>query len=261
MRWLIALAILASASVTARAEPNDVIAHPLVLPAGGIEAAVTAEIDLAPRRIGRPLSLAPDLWFGVTSRWTVGVIHSNASISRIAPGASYCFRHTPLVCDRTYSNAGLDVRYRARAGALAVAPRLRVLIRDVDPWKPAVTAGALVRWTRGRFAITSDPYLRVGLANTDRGNRAALFVPVVFAIQPVRRIAAILHTGYDTDLAVWRDGWHVPMAFGLRARVTSQLELGVLGGLTSALGAQNTRNRRVLFVSVRWRPASRPPLP
>jgi hypothetical protein len=224
----------------------------LVLRADQIALAVTTEIELAPASAGRPLSIAPDVWLGVTSRWTVGVIHSNASINRITRGNGYCFRD-PEACDRTYGNAGLDVRYGLRDGAVAVAPRARFLIRDVDPWKPAVTGGALVRWTHGRWSITGDPYLRIGLANTDQGNRAALFLPVEIAVRPVPRFAFALHTGYDADLAVWHDGWHVPLALALRNRLARRIELGVLAGFTSALGPQDTMKRRVMWISLDWR--------
>jgi hypothetical protein len=62
------------------------------------------EIELAPRQVARPISFAPDVWIGVTSRLTAGLIWRNASVSRIARSASYCFDHTVFGCDRTYHN-------------------------------------------------------------------------------------------------------------------------------------------------------------
>jgi hypothetical protein len=215
---------------------------------------VTAEIELAPRLVARPVSFAPDLWFGVTSKLTVGVIHSNASVSRIDRAASFCFEHHRLYgCDRTYHNAGLDTRYEVRDGALRVAARARFLVRDVEPWKPAVTAGALLRWTRGRISLTSDPYLRFGLANTEHGNRTALYLPVAFGVSPHSRVELRIHTGYDSDLAVWSDGFHIPLALSARGQVTSSLELGMLGGFTSAAGPQDTLSRRTLWFWFGWR--------
>lgn len=230
-------------------------ANPLVLRDDQIQAVITTEIELAPRQFAKPWSLAPDVWFGATPRLTLGLIHSNASVSRIGRGASFCFEHTIFGCQRTYRNAGLDVRYALRDdGSLAVAARGRFLIRDVDPaWKPAVTLGALVRWSRGRIALTSDPYLRIGLANTDLGNRAALFLPVVFSLNIVERVAVNLHTGYDSDLAVWHDGFHIPLALSTRGRITDTVEVGVLGGFTSAFGPQDTLTRATLWFWFGWR--------
>lgn len=244
MRAVAVLVVLVSA--TAHADP-------LVLARDQIHAVVTSEIELAPRHFAKPISFAPDVWFGVTSRLTVGLIHSNASVSRIERAASFCFEHHVIYgCDRTYHNAGLDVRYAWRTGPIAVAPRGRFLIRDVDPWKPAITAGALVRWERGILALTGDPYLRLGIANTDKGNRTALFVPVVFSVAPIERLRVALHTGYDSDLAVWHDGFHIPLALSTRGKLTDSVEIGVLGGFTSALGPQDTVSRRQLWIWLGW---------
>lgn len=230
-------------------------ANPLVLRDDQIHAVLATEIELAPRQFAKPWSLTPDVWFGVTPRLTLGLIHSNASVSRIGRGASFCFDHTINGCQRTYRNAGLDVRYAiSDRGSLAMAARGRLLLRDVDPaWKPAMTLGVLARWSRGRIALTSDPYLRVGLANTDLGNRTALFVPVVFSVNIVERVAVNVHTGYDTDLAVWHDGFHIPLALSTRGRITDTVELGLLGGFTSAFGPQDTLSRATLWFWLGWR--------
>lgn len=228
-------------------------AEPLVLRPDQIEAVLTTEIEVAPNQLAKPTSFAPDVWFGITPTLTIGLIHSNASVSRIGRGASLCFQHTIYGCDRTYHNAGLDLRYALRDGPLAVAARGRFLLRDVDPYKPAITAGALLRWSRGRLALMGDPYLRIGIAHTDAGNRTTLFLPVSVSVRPVRRLAAALHTGYDSDLAVWTDGFHIPLALSVRGEVTDSIELGALYGFTSALGPQDTLTRSTLWFWLGWR--------
>lgn len=252
MRTLVVATLLASATA-ARADATDLVTRPLVLAAGQVEAQLTAEINLERRRVGRPLSLAPDLWYGVTARWTVGVIHSNHSVDRIDPVATLCVRQLANQCDRVYLGSGVEARWRWRDGALSVAPRGRLLVRDVDPVKPAVTVGALVRWTRGRFALTSDPTLRIGLANRDLGNRDALVVPIWVGAQPTCRWLIALHTGIDGELATWRDGWHVPFALVVRARGTDHLDLGIEAGFPSLFGPQNNYKQRSASVFVSWR--------
>ncbi|MGE5184337.1 MAG: hypothetical protein ACM31C_19845, partial [Acidobacteriota bacterium] len=206
-RWLACLVTFAR---LAHADPDDVVSRPLVLAAGQLELDATAEVNLAAGQIAHPLSLAPDAWLGATSRWTVGIVHSDPAVDRIEPGATFCFTTGVTGCSRFYRGSGVDVRWSARQGELAVAPRARLLLRDVDPWKPAVTLGALVRWTRGRWAVWSDPYLQLGLANVDAGNRHALFVPIGVSMQPGCRWAIDLRTGWDSDFAVITDGWYVP---------------------------------------------------
>lgn len=243
MRW----PLLLLATATARAEPP-----PLVLRAGSTAVQVVAEANLARGALFRPLSIAPDAWFGVTSRLTIGVIHSDLSIDRIAPKASLCARQDNLLCTRVYRGSGIDVRYAAVTGDFTVVPHARVLLRDVDPVKPAITLGAALRWTRGRTTVTSDPFLQLGLANTDRGNRSALWLPVVVAIVATDRIDAEFSSGWNSDLAVIRDGWHVPIEFAVRVQLTVQLDVRMGFGFTSLLGPQNTPKQRLMTLAVRW---------
>lgn len=260
-----ALALLAAASLAlparpAHAEPRDLVARPVTLDRGALEAHLVAELSARGGRLGEPLSLAPDAWLGVTPRLTVGVVHSARSLGLLDDGASLCVRRgrAPYGCDRAYNGGGVDVRWRWREGAingsLAIAPRARLLVRDVEPWKPAATAGALVRWTRGRFAITADPYLRLGLANRERGNRAALVVPIRLAVQPTCRWLVALHAGWDGELAVLGDGWRGPLGLAVEARAASRLHVAVEGGLRSLVGPQTDLGARTLAIAIAWRP-------
>ncbi|HEU4729870.1 MAG TPA: hypothetical protein VFT22_18365 [Kofleriaceae bacterium] len=250
---LVAIAVLA-APVAAPADPDDLVARPLVLDRGAAAARLTVELGLQSGRTARPLSIAPDAWLGVTPRLTVGVIHSSASVDEIDARASLCFRGDDLSCEHIYRGSGLDVRWSWLDGPLAVAPRARLLVRDVDPWKPAVALGALGRWAAGRVAITSDPYLRLGLADQSLGNRAALFVPIWLAIQPAGGWMIALHTGWDSELATVRDGWHVPVALEGTARVTGHLDVGLAAGFPHLLGPQNNVKQRALSLTVEYRP-------
>ena len=233
----------------ARADSTDLVARPLVLARGELEARVTLEYSFVPRTDGPP-SIAPDAWFGVTDRLTLGAIHSSASVHRIDSRATFCLRDSASGCDRTYRGSGLDARY---AVTDAIAPRVRLLLRDVDPWKPAVTLGTLARWTRGRFAITVDPFLRLGLANREQGNRAAFSLPGYFGVQPTCRWMIELHTGADGDLAVLRDGWHMPLGLAVTARATTSLDVRVEAGGTQVYGPQVDIRQRHAMVTVAYR--------
>jgi hypothetical protein len=237
----------------ADAAPDDLVARPLVLDDNALEVRVTAEINVQPRFIGQPLSLSPDAWWGISPRWTLGVIHSDASVDQIDSSATFCLRQSDIsTCDSLYRGAGIDVRYSALAGQLAVAPRLRMLVRDVAPFKPAIALGALVRWTHGRFAVTSDPYLRIPLANRTQGNRAALFLPIWFAVQPAHGWELAVHTGYDADLAVLRDGAHGPFALLVSTYLTRELDVGVEAGWAHLLGPQHDARHGTVMISAGW---------
>ncbi|MEO8703798.1 MAG: hypothetical protein ABI867_27355 [Kofleriaceae bacterium] len=246
------LALVAVTSI-AEASPDDLVARRLVLDEAHVAASLMLEVELADGARYSPISLAPDLWYGLTRRWTIGLVHSNQSVDRIAAGASVCIRRSDDSCDLAYHGGGVDVRWAWRDGALAVAPRTRFLVRDFDPWKPALTAGALARWTRGRFAITADPYLQLGIVNRDLGNRATANVPIWLAVQPTCRWLVALHTGIDGELATWRDGWHVPVGLVVQVRAVAGFEIGLEAGFPSLLGPQNDFKRRALMLGVTYR--------
>lgn len=241
------------AVIPAAAAADELATRPVVLDDNAIEARLTAEINVQARFVGRPLSIAPDVWWGILPHWTIGVIHSSASLDQIGSADTVCLRQSDITtCNRLYLGSGLDVRFGALAGQLAVAPRLRLLVRDIDPFKPATTLGALVRWTHGRFAITSDPYLRVPLANHNLGNRAALVLPVELAVQVARRWLVTMATGYDSDVVVLRDGSHIPFAVGASVRITDDLDLGVLAGWAALLGLQHDAQHGTVMISAGW---------
>lgn len=252
MRTTVAIATLL-ASTSAFADADDLVTRPLVLARGQLALRLTLETNLQLLQEGKPTSLAPDAWYGLTDRWTVGITHGSASLDRIDAGASICIVHLENVCDRYYRGGAIEARWGWRAGAFSVAPRGRLLVRNVDPVKPALALGALVRWTRGRFALASDPYLRMGLANTDLGNRAQLTVPLYILVQPTCRWLVGLHVGWESDLAVARDGWHGPLGLLVTARATEQIDVTLHGGFTSLVGVQNNVKQRAAMLSVSWR--------
>ncbi|HLL21786.1 MAG TPA: hypothetical protein VK427_06635 [Kofleriaceae bacterium] len=252
MRAVTALTLLLSAS-HAHADATDLVSRSFVLPRGGFEARLTLEYSLFERMVGEPIALAPDVWVGVTEQLTIGIIHSSQSVDRIATRSSFCLVKSDLLCDATYQGSGIDVRYQLRDAPISVAPRTRVLLRDVDPWKPAVTLGALVRWTHGRFSITTDPFLRLGLANRDKGNRAAFTLPLWFGVQPGRGWLVEIHTGAEGDLAVLRDGWHMPFGIVFTARATRCLDAFLEVGMNQVYGPQTDTKHRAALLGVAWR--------
>jgi hypothetical protein len=201
----------------------------------------------------------------VTRQLTLGVIDSNQTRDVYGtygsgfPPASFCFNSenavlAPLACrGHVFHGSGLDALWGAYDdGHWAIAPRVRLLLRDVDPDKPAMTIGALARWHHGRIAVWADPYLQIGFANQQDGNSAQLFLPIALTVQPACRWAIDLRTGWNAELDAL-DGYSVPGWLGARVVIPASFELGAAAGFPSLLGPQNNVKERELVATIGWR--------
>jgi hypothetical protein len=250
---LAAACALAAAPARANADPDDLITRPLVLAPGAVAAELHWAINLQQNSFGTPMAVSPDAWLGILPRLTLGLFHSDASLDQIAASGSLCVRQIPLAaCHQLYQGSGIDARYLAIEGPIAIAPRLRVLLRDIDPLKPATTLGAMLRWTHGRFAVQSDPYLRLPLANGALGNRSAIMLPLWLAVQPAAGWLVALRTGFASDLAVIHDGGHVAFAADAATRITDQVDLGLEVGWASLIGPQHDARHATITVTAGW---------
>jgi hypothetical protein len=222
------VAVRATAIIATLAAGRAATAEPLALRDGESWASLTAEVgrDGSGRYV---VAIAPDVWVGVAPRVTVGVISSNASVDRVAAGGN---------------DLGVDVRYALSSW---VAPRLRVLARGADPRRPALTIGAVARWTHGRFAIRTDPYVRIGLIDRD-----AIVVPVWFEVQPTARLVVAAHTGWGADLQDALGAWHVPLAADVSARLGARWQLVTEAGFTSFVASQGARQARAVTIALAW---------
>ena len=76
---------------------------------------------------------------------------------------------------------------------------------------------------------------------------------MTFAVQPLARWELSLRTGFHSDLAVIRDGYHIPIALATRVAAHSHVDVGAMLGFASLLGPQNTAKERALFFWVAYR--------
>ena len=117
-----ALAVLVSTgtgTVSAQSEGDEGVAaevteeQQMTLPAGRVFVEVFAEINLSADAALKPLSIAPDLWYGVNDELTVGLVHSARGATGLfgATGNGLCLTGEDNGCAKIYNNLGIDARY------------------------------------------------------------------------------------------------------------------------------------------------------
>jgi hypothetical protein len=246
-------ATLAFGSLAQASPPDDIVRDGRVLPRARLEASLTYEVDVSKRAAGEPWSLAPDLSYGVTDELTLGLVHSARALSLIDSGQGVCFSGHD--CRGIYDDVTIDSRYAllSRDG-FTLAARLRFANHAFSPWKPSLRPGLYARWTHGRFAITTDPQVQVGLANRERGNRDWVRWPLWFGFQPARHVMLALRTGVEGEWVTLRDSYLVSAGLDLTVRVRWDLDASLSLGFPAALGPLNDGFERHLGVTVtgRW---------
>ena len=235
------------APTAATADATDLVSQPLHPRRGQLWIAATIEADLSHNR-GGSRAIAPDLAYGITDETSLSLAHSARSIARIGSPAGLCYE----ACDYRpeYTVNALAHHALLRRPGLQLYAAGGFLLRDTDPWKPAALVGAAARWQRPRFPVETAPYLQLGLANTDQGNRHRLVVPVRAWVQPTCRWAIGLHTGIEGELAVFSDAYHGPFAGLVTAAPTPWLQVSLEAGFSSLLGPLNTASRRFVSLSL-----------
>ncbi|HLU65594.1 MAG TPA: hypothetical protein VKZ63_04935 [Kofleriaceae bacterium] len=276
---LLALAVVAPASGRAQPAPPDSpplpggagapaarrqvpIARPLVLPAGACEAALVVESNLTVREVAEPLSLAPDLRCGVSPRITLGVVHSARALSLVDSGGGLCLTGDDDGCTRPYDGGAVDALADLTGpGRAAAAARARLVVRSLEPFKPSLRLGALVRLRAGRVALLLDPHVSLALAHERLGNRDAAALPAYLEILIGSRVLLHLHSGVRGELDGFDEKFEIPIAAGVLVELSPAWDLSLEAGFNQLLGPQNTFKQRHGAVAVTYRFAIAPPRP
>lgn len=251
-----AAAAIAASGGVARAQPatgEADLSRPLVLPRGEVLAGLTVEANLAAGAALEPVSLAPDLWVGVTHRLAVGVTHSSATRGRMIAGRGLCLRGEAAGCDARWAGVAADARFRIRSGGPELAGRIAIDFRRWSPTVVALEVGAVARWREGRLAVTAEPYFSLGLTHAELDNPVAGNLPIALSWQIVPCVAVDVRTGFRGRISDFLGTIEVPLGLGATVALRGGVDVGASAGLTNAAGADGGAAARVAEIHVAWR--------
>jgi hypothetical protein len=198
----------------------------------------------------KPISISPDVWYGVTDDITAGVVHSAVGTTGFIGGVgeSLCVSGSDS-CGDLYKNAGVEARYKLKLGGIAFAVDGGLYSGHVTDLKLLeLKVGAVGRWRQGPLAVEAAPNLLIAVTDrsstttggiTVSGNADILNLPgtVLYTLNPMITLAA--QSGLVLPLENTGDAYAVPLSVGAFYRVNDQLNVTAAFSLPRLIAASS----------------------
>ncbi len=206
-------------------------------PAGMLSARVTLAMNLSADLVGKPVSLAPDIYYGVNDRLQIGLVHQGPMHWQSRPGLGLCLTGEDNGCASVYDNVGFDALYGLLYGdQLNLSAHAALYLTSFDPATAYVAVGAAGKVHFGDdLALAFDPQLVFALSDRDL-NDDGLFLPVELQVQVNVPTSVKLLTGISGSFSAFGDTYQVPLGIGVVRNLTEHIDLGARFSFDNLLG-------------------------
>jgi hypothetical protein len=211
-----AVAATTAAAPAGAGNPTDI-----TLRAGQVGAEADVAISLTKELVGKPFSIVPNVYYGVTDALSVGLASNPGSevFQSPAAGNGLCLAGTSGGCGKIYSNISLDALFsfmRSSTMDLGVHGGLDTSFGDMTLL--GVRVGVKSRMLAGPLILTVDPALLLGVNHRDIGNKEALIIPVRFGFMATPQLNVGLSVALlgllDPPVGGFGDTYQVPVGIG-----------------------------------------------
>jgi hypothetical protein len=227
------------------------------LPKGKLLLDAFVEMNLSKDLAFKPVSITPDLWYGVTDDVTIGLVHSGVGATGFLDivGNSLCITGSDNGCGHVYNNVGLDGRIRiTKPWAVDVG----LFINSIsDPFQLAAKVGIDGRWTWNKVSLELQPGLFLGLTNREpmatgmvvvATNTETLYVPATLAYLVAPKFDLAFQTGVVLPFTNTSDTWAIPLSIAARYAVSPKFGLGLAFSFPELIGGASTAKARTLLL-------------
>lgn len=221
------------------AEPvTTAVERQLTLPGGKVFVDAFIEINLSKDFAFKPVSLAPDVWYGVSDDLTLGLVHSGRGATGLFGGFgdSLCLTGTSNGCAHVYDKVGLDARYHLlRSGGVTLAADGGLFAMSFDPFALSFKLGGIVRWQTDAISLEFGPSLLLGLTERGSGNKEVLTLPATFMYSLSPKLGLAAQLGMIVPFAN-TDLYMFGASLGAQYFATDQLILDAAFSLPAIMG-------------------------
>jgi len=226
--------------------PQSFNERPLTLAKGMIEIRGDVFVNLSKDAAGEPISIAPDVYYGVSDKLSVGLTHN----------LGICITGEDGGCAKVYNDVGLDALFSLKRDmAMELAAHVGLQANTLDPFALALRAGVSVKYITGKIGIYADPFLQIGLTEREPEaapmtialpNKEAIGIPVTIAYQANMKLNAFLRTGLSgfsvgsnvgaAPFDSFGDLYTIPVGIGALYAVSNKLDVGAVFNLPILVG-------------------------
>ncbi len=207
----LSLSTVALADEAATVEDSPVV---MTAPKGSLLVMAHLDLNLSKDVAFKPVSLAPDIWYGATDRLSVGLTHSALASSGFWGGAGtgLCLTGEDNGCGNTLSNTGLQARYDLSSSVEGLALEGGFIVRDFDPFILGGKVGAVLAKDLGPVTLALSPNLQFGLTEREAANKEVLNIPVSLMYGLSETVVIGGQTGISLPFSDTSDTWRLPVS-------------------------------------------------
>ena len=227
---------------------------PWILHEGSARIDATTELEMSQGKVGKPVSLAPDAWYGATDGLTIGVVDSKYAMTgfRGSAGGAFCVTGPNDGCSTLYNDVGLEAWQAIARGPEALVIGAGGYATNIQKGFYAAKLGIKARVAEGRLSLATQP--SVFVAVTDRNlamspNLDQLYLPVALALKLSTAASFTVGSGIKGQVRDFTHHWAIPIGASL-ALTIGHVQLGAawtFGSLDVAdQTAQHGVDQRVL---------------
>jgi hypothetical protein len=226
-------------------------------PAGMFAARILLDINLSADLAGKPISLAPDLYYSVTDTLQLGLLHEGPMGWQAKPGLGLCLTGEDNGCPEVYDNVGFDVMYGVSFGEVHLSTHTSLFLGPFDPLAAGLALGVAGKARLGtKVGLLFDPKILIELSEREIYDDA-LYIPLELQFQAGKGTTLKLLTGLSGGLSAFGDTYEIPFGAGLLQNLTPHFDIGLrfsfdnlLGHETAGVSRTDTRSLAIL-VNVR----------
>ncbi len=218
--------------------------------AGGIMVMGDLGVNMSKDSVAKPLTLAPDIWYGVSDKLAVGLVHSTWGITGFTgQGPSLCLSGETDGCSKLYRGGLLAAKYELSPGLAADAG----LVFDTggDDTLFALKLGVTGMMPVGPLMLMYAPNIFIGVNKRDF-NKELISIPV-FAAMPVNEQVMVgVQTGIQAPLKDFGDLYRIPVAVAGTYTLNPNMDVGAAFTFLNLAGKDSSADFRALNIFVKW---------